>query len=298
MFPQATLERTKGPSSGNLQAEKARLQKATREFESFFMYYMLKTMRKTVPESSLSDNSFLGGSSGKETFTDIFDMEIARSVTQSTRGSIGDILYKSLEKVLESQFTESAPVPQFIPVHKQETQKLELEKPGLSLPDKKEGLKPLEKKLDSLPFGAGHRRVDEDPIMSRFGRHIDNAARETKLDSALIASVIKAESAGDPRAVSSAGAKGLMQLADSTATDYGVVDVFNPEENILAGSRFLKNLIDRYGDLETALAAYNAGPGRVDKYGGIPPFKETRAYIRKVTDLFRAAKVKIKAPRG
>ncbi|MDD5426157.1 MAG: rod-binding protein, partial [candidate division Zixibacteria bacterium] len=104
VFPQTTLERSKGPSSGNLQTEKARLQKATREFESFFMYYMLKTMRKTVPENSLSENSFLAGSSGKETFTDIFDMEIARSVTRSSRGSIGDILYKSLEKVLEAQF--------------------------------------------------------------------------------------------------------------------------------------------------------------------------------------------------
>ena len=86
VFPATDLERLKGPSSGNLETEKARLRKATEEFESFFMYYMLKTMRETVPDNPLTkDNTFSEGI-GKETFTQMFDMEIARAATTSSRG--------------------------------------------------------------------------------------------------------------------------------------------------------------------------------------------------------------------
>jgi soluble lytic murein transglycosylase-like protein len=80
-----------------------------------------------------------------------------------------------------------------------------------------------------------------------------------------------------------------MQLIDSTAQDMGVEDVFDPRENILAGSRYLRDLIDRFGDMKLGLAAYNAGPGNVNKYGGIPPFKETQNYVRKVTALHTEA---------
>ena len=132
-----------------------------------------------------------------------------------------------------------------------------------------------------------------DPILSRFGKIIDEAAGETRLDSALIASVIRAESAGDPKAVSKAGAKGLMPLIDTTAADLGVTDVYDPTENIRAGSRYLRRMLDRFGDLKLALAAYNAGPGNVDKYGGIPPFKETQAYVDRVMTHAQKAGVKI-----
>ncbi|PWB70672.1 lytic transglycosylase [candidate division GN15 bacterium] len=138
--------------------------------------------------------------------------------------------------------------------------------------------KPLEKVTSTVNI----------PGLESYQRHIDAAAAETKLDSALIASVIHAESGGNPKAVSPAGAKGLMQLVDSTAQQYGVVDSFDPAENIRAGSRFLKHLLDKYKDVKLALAAYNAGPGNVDRFGGIPPFKETRAYVARVTKLMKA----------
>ena len=120
--------------------------------------------------------------------------------------------------------------------------------------------------------------------MARYGSFINEAAGETSLDSALICAVIETESSGNPRAVSHAGAKGLMQLVDSTIQDYSVTRPFDPRENILAGSRYLKRLLDRFGDLKLALAAYNAGPGRVQHYQGVPPFKETIEYVDRVMD--------------
>ena len=98
----------------------------------------------------------------------------------------------------------------------------------------------------------------------------------------LVSAVIKAESNGDPKAVSTAGAKGLMQLIDSTASDMGVRNVFDPRENIEGGVKYLRKMINRFGDIKKALAAYNAGPEAVKRYEGIPPYRETKNYVEKV----------------
>lgn len=114
---------------------------------------------------------------------------------------------------------------------------------------------------------------------------IVNKASKYRLDPSLINAVIKTESSFDSEAVSRKGAMGLMQLMPGTARDLGVGNPFNPEENIEGGTRYLKYLVDKYdGDLTRALAAYNAGPKRVDKSGQLP--NETRNYIRKVYSLY------------
>lgn len=109
------------------------------------------------------------------------------------------------------------------------------------------------------------------------------AAMKSGLPELLLDSVIRRESAARPCAVSSAGAMGLMQLMPETAADLGVADPFNPQESIDAGSRFLRDLLDRFGgDLTLALGAYNAGPHRIERYGGLPPFAETRNYVQSI----------------
>lgn len=114
-----------------------------------------------------------------------------------------------------------------------------------------------------------------------------DAGQAHNLDIDLLASVVKAESNGNTRAVSRAGARGLMQLMPKTAADEGVSDSFRPEENVRGGSAYLDELLVRYHDnLALALAAYNAGPAAVDRYHGIPPYHETRAYVARVIHEF------------
>ncbi|WP_227471295.1 lytic transglycosylase domain-containing protein [Paraburkholderia caledonica] len=112
---------------------------------------------------------------------------------------------------------------------------------------------------------------------------IDQAARAVGLDSALLMAVIEVESGGNPQAVSPKGATGLMQLMPGTGARLGASDLFDVRQNVAAGARYLKDLMRQFGDLSLALAAYNAGEGAVQKYGGqIPPYAETMTYVPKV----------------
>lgn len=120
-----------------------------------------------------------------------------------------------------------------------------------------------------------------------FDALVFKKAMEYNLDPELVKAVIKAESNWNPYAVSPKGARGLMQLMPSTAYELGVINSFDPEENIDGGTRYLRYLIEKFnGDLTLALAAYNAGPGRVEKTGSIPAIPETQQYVKRVMSLY------------
>jgi len=139
--------------------------------------------------------------------------------------------------------------------------------------------------LDELDCPASWSDL-ELPENLPYRNDIASAARATDLDPWLVASVVQTESAFDPRAVSRAGAAGLMQLMPSAAAEHEVHDVFDPAENLRGGAEHLRIMLDRFETLPLALAAYNAGASTVTRYKGIPPYKETRDYVRKVLALF------------
>jgi soluble lytic murein transglycosylase-like protein len=121
------------------------------------------------------------------------------------------------------------------------------------------------------------------PTAAEMSEMLARAGEQHHIDADMLASVVHAESGGQVRAVSRTGAKGLMQLMPATATHLGVTDAFRADQNIAGGTAYLDDLLTRYHDnVALALAAYNAGPGAVDHWHGIPPYRETQAYVRKV----------------
>jgi hypothetical protein len=130
--------------------------------------------------------------------------------------------------------------------------------------------------------GAGQARAPMGPELERL---IAGASAKHQVPDWLVRNVIRAESGGNPQATSPVGAMGLMQLMPGTAATLGVSDAYDAEQNVDGGTRYLRQLLDRFGgDYSKAVAAYNAGPGAVERYDGVPPFAETQAYVKRVLE--------------
>jgi len=245
------------------EADKTKLEKASRGFESIFLNMMLKEIRK----AQLGDENDEGF--GSDILLDYSYMTLSDKISSTGKGiGIASQIYK---------YFTGENIPESITIENQANKITSISQE-------------LKNKVEMLPAITGNEKVVGgnfiDRVKNRLSKYediIEKASKEYGINKELIKSVITAESAGLPNAKSSAGAKGLMQLMDSTAKDLGVNNSFDPNENIMGGAKYLNQMLTRFGnDLTLALAAYNAGPGNVEKHGGVPPFKETTSYIEKV----------------
>lgn len=242
-------------------SQKSKVMKVAKEFESIFTSMMMKSMRKTVFDGGLLQKSI-----GEKIYTDMLDGEYAKIVSNNASLGLAEQIVKQLEDLGYTKGIQALRGlgnrhwmidPRFIPGKK-----------SLSV-------------SQSTKLRVAH-----------WNDLIEEASSKYNVDKDLITAVITQESAGNPHAVSRAGAKGLMQLIDSTAHTMGVSHVFNPRQNIMGGTKYLSNLLKQFNGNETlALASYNAGPGAVEKYQGVPPYKETQNYIKRVLSIREGIKV-------
>ena len=234
-------------------SEKQRMAQVSKQFESLLTSMMLKSMNQTNG-GLFGENNF-----GGDFFDSIFQFEIANQISKGTGLGVAGQIYKKLTGEI---LTPEVLNPKLEPIKK--PAKTEVTVDTNEIP----AVKPSNQSLNRL---------------NNYEDIINEASDIYGIDKNIIKSVILAESGAKEKAVSSANAKGLMQIIDSTAEYLGVKNVWDPKENIMGGAKYLSELLRKYsGDLKLALAGYNAGPGNVDKYNGIPPFTETKTYVKRV----------------
>lgn len=234
------------------ETQKIKLEKASKDFESLLTGMMLKSMNKTIDGGMFGKDNY-----GGDVLDTIFESKISSFMTQSQGLGIAKMIYKKLtgEELQQNKTLDKALTP---PIELKFNNKIKSTKE----------ISPSKSSLDRL---------------NEYLPLIKEAAQQFGVNENLIKSVILTESAANANAQSKAKAKGLMQLMDSTATELGVNNVWDPKDNIFGGTKYLSKMLKQYnGDIERTLAAYNAGPSNVEKYKGVPPFKETKNYINRV----------------
>lgn len=248
--------RAKGAQYGDEQ-----IRKVSRQFEALYASFMLKSMNASIERSSLVDKNM-----GQEIFTDMLMDQYAEKMSEGKGLGMADMLYRYLKDNKDQVQNCSGRIREY------EAQKNYNPKIMKYMAGNLGSASPQARETGKIPT------EDLDPIIRR-------SAGKFSLDPGLIKAVIRQESGNNPAAVSMKGAKGLMQLTDSTAEEMGVTDPFDTLQNVEGGSRYLKKLMVQFGDnVELALAAYNAGPEAVRKHGGVPPYPETLDYVKKVME--------------
>jgi len=251
---------------------------AAQKFEAIFIQKMFDEMMKTTDMTK----SF-GKGSGGDFFKDMFLINISEDVTKRNPIGLADEIMRQFRGRFDNN-NDADDIGNENKIRNLAESDYSRKMSKISLESlnggKLEGLDPsnLQAPISSHQIP----KIVFDKV-EKYNHIIEFNAEKFGVDSALVKAVIKNESNGDYKAESKKGAKGLMQLMDSTAEELGVTNSFDPYQNIQGGVSYLKKMLDMFdNDLEKAIAAYNAGPGNVKKYDGIPPFKETENYVEKV----------------
>jgi Rod binding domain-containing protein len=253
--------------SNNFSAkDKEKLKNAAYEFQALLLNQMLKSMRNTELKDDKSEEGL-----GADMYSDLFDMNISQSISRTGHFGVAEMLYKKLtgEDIGNSTVMPKTNIETSVP---------------------------LINKAQPIQTNTVQPSGNVDEIYSKVSQYnglVNSASKEYQVEPGLIKAIIAVESGGNKLATSKTSAKGLMQLMDDTAQDMGVNDSFNPHQNIQGGTKYISEMLNKYdGDLSLALAAYNAGPGAVDKFNGVPPYKETKNYINSVTKYLNMFKLK------
>lgn len=259
-------------------AEKSRIAEASRGFESMFVNIMFKEMKKGLLDKDDDEENDSLSVFGADTFEGYTDMMFSDEISKSGKGiGIAEMIYSHLTggDTLKPITME---VPDEIPKKLHVIPNVNVEPSIMKTPIENNPI------IESKPTIFGDSFIDRlNSRISKYENIINEASSTFKVPKNVIKAIIGAESAGRADAVSSAGAKGLMQLMDGTADNLGVKNSYDPKQNIFGGTKYIKMMLDKFdGNIDYALAAYNAGPGNVMKYSGIPPFKETQAYVVRV----------------
>ncbi len=253
------------------------LAKAAEEFEGVFLNQLMKAMRKTVP-----DNKMFNSTGPTKFYQQMHDSEMAKALATGHSGmGIRELIIQQFEEYVEPNAPEQGA---------EEAGKMPDLFQGPSAPvalERYQSLNPVVGEVAALArlrMRASAQGQAVADTLRKYEDEIHSAARNSGLDPALVLSVVMEESGGNPQALSPKGALGLMQLMPGTALEVGLDDPSDPRQNLAGGSSYLASMLDRFdGNLEVALAAYNAGPGNVDKAGGqMPAFAETRRYVEAV----------------
>jgi soluble lytic murein transglycosylase-like protein len=252
------------PSKEAADTERAR--KACRDFEAILLYRMLSSMREAFKDEDDNDSGF-----GGDIFKSMMDEQLSLALARSGGMGIASILERALG--MESESARPGKEVSIVPERIRERY----------LPSRPRKSADKTAREVTGPEAVGRSAGKPSAALKTYDSTIEAASQVFGVSADLIRAVIMQESGGDPGAVSNKGAKGLMQLTDPTAADLGVTDPFDPVQNIFGGTRFLARMLKTFeGNLSLALASYNAGPGAVEKHGGIPPYEETRNYVKGV----------------
>lgn len=297
-----------------------KLKKACQDFESIFIYYMLKSMRTSDTKSNM-----FGEGLGSDIFMQMFDQGLADKMSSTGQLDIARNMYskyaalvggtddtiaqptKAIDgpkpKIIKNTIAPHvSPAKNAITTDKQPVNSVknvttvpnpetavpiaDLDLPAVSISQPQaDATSVADNTIASVTLSKKETR--QKALVDKYHDIITNAATAYDIDPNLIKAVILKESGGNPNAISAKGAKGLMQIMDGTARMLGVTNPFDTKQNIEGGVKYLADLINRFeGNIENALAAYNAGPAAVQKYGGIPPYDETTDFVTSVMSYF------------
>ncbi len=273
----ATSRATRSLEAAAEHNDLAGLQKAAQQFEALFLNEMLKSMRSTVPE-----NDLWGQSGGSRIYQQMHDQALADGLATRGEFGIGDLIVRQFrDRIVPSGEDGAAALPaRGLPHRSVAAYQAQAACPSPTIAAGSDRMRVLHERAGVVGGAAADS-------LASFGTELARASRETGVDPGLLLAVTVQESGGNPGAVSSRGARGLMQLMPATAREVGVGDPHDPAQGLLGGARYLARMLDRYdGRLDLALAAYNAGPGAVDRAGvQVPDYGETRRYVARVSDL-------------